>query len=251
MRWSWLLLSLISFAFSTVLVAQSQESSQVNPSQHPVPHATDASGVADPCIKVGRWGNRVLLERQVAIGRSVAEQIDAHVKFVNDPVISEYVNRIGQNLARQSDAQAPVMIKVVDSDAVNALSLPGGVLYINSGLIVAADEEAELAGAIAHEIAHITACHAVRAWSSIERGPATPWAPVILKTGNIDDAGGMFGIARFTSGLEGEADYLGIEYMSRAGYDPSALVSFFAKIQTMEKSPWRPGVVAKTFESHP
>ena len=84
------------------------------------------------------------------------------MKMIQDPVVTEYVNRVGQNLVRNSDAQVPFTIKVVDSDEINAFALPGGFFYVNSGLILAADEEAELAGVMAHEIAHVAACHAAR-----------------------------------------------------------------------------------------
>ncbi len=73
-------------------------------------------------------------------------------KLVSDPVITEYVNRIGQNLVRNSDAKVPFTIKVIDTDEINAFALPGGFFYVNSGLILAADNEAELAGVMAHEI---------------------------------------------------------------------------------------------------
>ena len=120
----------------------------------------DVDAVGNRNVGCGRGvGNWYTVEGQVARGRVYAQQIEAQVKLVNDPVVTEYVNRIGQNLVRNSDAQVPFTIKVIDSDVVNAMALPGGFFYVNSGLILAADEEAEMAGVMAHEIAHVAACH--------------------------------------------------------------------------------------------
>jgi predicted Zn-dependent protease len=189
------------------------------------------------------------------MGRRFAQQVESQVKLVNDPVVTEYVNRVGQNLVRNSDAQVPFTIKVIDSDVINAMALPGGFFYVNSGLVLAADEEAEMAGVMAHEIAHVSACHAARGQT---RATLMQMAsiPFIFMGGGIGYAGyeaaglgGMFGILKFSRGFEAEADYLGVEYMYRAGYDPSAFVSFFEKIQAMEKK--KPGTLAKAFETHP
>ena len=190
------------------------------------------------------------VENQAAVGRSLAQQIELRARFVSDPVVTEYVNRIGQNIARNSDAQVPFTVKVIDSDVVNAMALPGGFLYINSGLLLAVDEEAEVAGIMAHEIAHVAACHAGRTWSMFD-SHSTPSDPINPPPGGIDDMAGMFGILRFVRGFEAEADYLGIEYMYGAGYDPSALVLFFDKIHAMENVPSKPGMVARSFVSHP
>jgi len=217
---------------------------------------TDVDAVGNRNVCCGRGvGNWYSVEKQVAMGRSFAQQVEAQVKLVNDPVVTEYVNRIGQNLVRNSDAQVPFTIKVIDSDVVNAMALPGGFFYVNSGLILAADEEAEVAGVMAHEIAHVAACHAAREQT---RASLLQMAsiPLIFVGGGIGYAGyeaagiaGMFGILKFSRGFEAEADYLGIEYMYRAGYDPSAFVSFFEKVQAMEKK--KPGTLAKAFDTHP
>src|ERR1700756_2022160 len=217
---------------------------------------TDVDAVGNRNVGCGRGvGNWYSVEKQVAMGRSFAQQVESQVKMVNDPVVTEYVNRIGQNLVRNSDAQVPFTIKVIDSDVVNAMALPGGFFYVNSGLILAADEEAEVAGGMAHEIAHVAACHAAREQT---RASLLQMAsiPFIFVGGGIGYAGyeaaglgGMFGLLKFSRGFEAEADYLGIEYMYRAGYDPSAFVSFFEKVQAMEKK--KPGTLAKAFETHP
>jgi len=170
-------------------------------------------------------------------------------------MITEYVNRVGQNLVRNSDAQVPFTIKVIDSDVVNAMALPGGFFYVNSGLILAADEEAEMAGVMAHEIAHVAACHYGR---EMTRANLLQLAsiPAIFMGGAVGY--GIYqglGLAipltflHFSRAFEAEADYLGIEYMYRAGYDPSAFVSFFEKIQALEKK--KPGTWSKAFDTHP
>jgi len=217
---------------------------------------TDVDAVGNRNVGCGRGvGNWYSVEKQVAMGRSFAQQIESQVKLVNDPVVTEYVNRIGQNLVRNSDAQVPFTIKVIDSDVVNAMALPGGFFYVNSGLILATDEEAEVAGVMAHEIAHVAACHAAREQT---RASLLQMAsiPFIFIGGGIGYAGyeaaglaGVFGILKFSRGFEAEADYLGIEYMYRSGYDPSAFVSFFEKVQAMEKK--KPGTLAKAFDTHP
>jgi len=217
---------------------------------------TDVDAVGNRNVGCGRGvGNWYSIERQVAMGRAYAQQVESQIKLVNDPVVTEYVNRIGQNLVRNSDAQVPFTIKVIDSDVVNAMALPGGFFYVNSGLILAADEEAEMAGVMAHEIAHVAACHLAR-----EQTRATlmqlATIPLIFVGGGIGygayEAAGpaaMMGFLKFSRNFEAEADYLGVEYMYRAGYDPSAFVSFFEKIQAMEKK--KPGSLAKSFDTHP
>lgn len=217
---------------------------------------TDVDAVGNRNVGCGRGvGNWYSVEKQVAAGRQYAQQIESQIKLINDPVVTEYVNRIGQNLVRNSDAQVPFTIKVIDSDVVNAMALPGGFFYVNSGLILAADEEAEMAGVMAHEIAHVAACHYAR---EMTRANLLQIAslPAIFMGGAIGYGiyeGMGIGIPltflHFSRAFEAEADYLGIEYMYRAGYDPSAFVSFFEKIQAMEKK--KPGTLSKAFDTHP
>ena len=217
---------------------------------------TDVDAVGNRNVGCGRGvGNWYSVEGQVARGRQYAQQIESQIKLVNDPVITEYVNRVGQNLVRNSDAQVPFTIKVIDSDVVNAMALPGGFFYVNSGLILAADEEAEMAGVMAHEIAHVAACHYGR---EMTRANLLQLAslPAIFMGGALGYGiyeGMGLGIPltflHFSRGFEAEADYLGIEYMYRSGYDPSAFVSFFEKIQAMEKK--KPGTLSKAFDTHP
>ena len=217
---------------------------------------TDVDAVGNRNVGCGRGvGNWYSIETQVSMGRRFAQEIESQVKLVNDPVVTEYVNRLGQNLVRNSDAQVPFTIKVIDSDVVNAMALPGGFFYVNSGLILAADEEAEVAGVMAHEIAHVAACHIARQQT---RGTLAQLMtiPLIFVGGGLGyglyEAAGptaMFTFLKFSRGFEAEADYLGVQYMYRSGYDPSAFVSFFEKVQAMEKK--KPGTLAKAFDTHP
>jgi len=216
----------------------------------------DVDAVGNRNVGCGRGvGNWYSIERQVADGRRYSQMIEAQMKLVSDPVVNEYVNRVGQNLVRNSDAQVPFTIKVVDSDVVNAMALPGGFFYVNSGVILAADEEAEMAGVMAHEIAHVAACHYGREMTRAQLLQMMS-LPAIFMGGWIGYAAyeGMgLGIPltflHFSRAFEAEADYLGVEYMYRAGYDPSAFVSFFEKLQAMEKK--KPGTLSKAFETHP
>ena len=216
----------------------------------------DVDAVGNRNVGCGRGvGNWYTVEGQVARGRQYAQEIESQIKLINDPVITEYVNRVGQNLVRNSDAQVPFTIKVIDSDVVNAMALPGGFFYVNSGLILAADEEAEMAGVMAHEIAHVAACHYAREMTRMNLMQIAS-LPAIFMGGALGygiyegmGIGIPLGFLRFSRGFEAEADYLGIEYMYRAGYDPSAFVSFFEKIQAMEKK--KPGTLSKAFDTHP
>src|SRR5579862_1075056 len=200
-------------------------------------------------------GNWYSLETDMKMGKQYAQMVDSSSKLINDPIVTEYVNRLGQNLVRNSDAQVPFTFKIIDSDVINAFSLPGGFVYINTGTILAADEEAELAGVMAHEIAHVCARHATRQMTRAQyAGLAT--IPLIFVGGGIGyavyEASGLalpITFLSFQRGFEAEADYLGLQYMYKAGYDPQAFVAFFEKLQAMEKK--KPGTLAKTFASHP
>lgn len=205
--------------------------------------------------KGSKLGNWYSLESEIRIGKEFAQQVEQNVKLVRDPVVNEYVNRIGQNLVRNSDARVPFTIKVVDDDSINAFALPGGFLYVNSGLILAADEEAELAGVMAHEIAHVAARHGTR---QMTRGQLANFAtiPLIFVGGGLgyalQSAAGLalpLTFMTFSRSFEAEADYLGVQYMYKTGYDPQAFLAFFEKVQAQEKE--KPGRLAKAFATHP
>jgi predicted Zn-dependent protease len=202
-------------------------------------------------------GNWYSLDKQVAMGRAYSQQVEHGAKMINDPVITEYINRVGQNLVRSSDAKVPFTIKVIDTDEINAFALPGGFFYVNSGLVLAADNEAELAGVMAHEIAHVAACHVAREQT---RGNIVNLAsiPLIFVPGGWavyegTQAALSIGVPltfmKFSRNFESEADFLGMEYMYKAGYDPQSFISFFEKIEAQEKK--KPGTLAKAFSSHP
>jgi predicted Zn-dependent protease len=200
-------------------------------------------------------GNWYSIESDIKMGKQYSMMVDSSSKFVSDPVVTEYVNRLGQNLVRNSDAQVPFVFKIIDSDVVNAMSLPGGFVYVDSATILAADGEAELAGVMAHEIAHVCARHATR---QMTRAQYANFAtiPLIFVGGGIGyaayEAAGLalpITFLSFQRGFEAEADYLGLQYMYKAGYDPQSFVAFFEKLQAMEKK--KPGTLAKTFASHP
>ncbi|MDQ3667742.1 MAG: M48 family metallopeptidase [Acidobacteriota bacterium] len=195
-------------------------------------------------------------EKEVRLGRQLAAEVDRQAKFVDDPVITEYVNRVGQNIVLHSDAKVPFTIKVIDSDEVNAFALPGGFFYVNKGLVLAADNEAELAGVMAHEIAHVTARHAVENQRKAELTQYAVLIPAIIFGGGLGQLiyqGGGFaallGFMRFSRGAEEEADKLGVQYMYAAGYDPTAMATMFEKLESKNKK--KPGFISKLFATHP
>jgi len=193
-------------------------------------------------------------EKEVRQGREAAAEVDRQAKFIEDPMITEYVNRVGQNIVLHSDAKVPFTIKVIDSDEVNAFALPGGFFYVNKGLLLAADNEAELAGVMAHEIAHVAARHASETNSKgtlfqIGMIPAIILTGGVLGTAiqEISQIALPMGMFKFTRAAEKEADFLGLEYMYLTGYDPAATISFFEKLQATESS----RKVNSLFASHP
>ncbi len=225
-----------------------------NPNVKPGSKA-DVNAIGDR--SVGKGLDFYSLEREIALGKQLAQEVDKSAKFINDPVVTEYVNRVGQNLVRNSDARVPFTIKVIDSDVVNAFALPGGFFYVNSGLILHADEESELAGVMAHEIAHVCARHGTKQATkgeivNLASIPAMIFIPYTW-AGYAIYQGMNFAIPltflKFSRDEEREADYLGIQYMYKAGYDPNALVSFFEKVETDEKK--EPGTIPKVFATHP
>jgi len=206
---------------------------------------------------VGGGVNFYSLEKEIAMGKQLAQEVERESKVIDDPVIAEYVNRIGQNIVRNSDAKVPFTIKVLDTEEVNAFALPGGFFFVNSGLILKADSEAELAGVMAHETAHVACRHATK------QATRADLMEIGLIAGSIFTGYGWTGYAvrelgslaipmsmlTFSRAMEAQADFYGLQYMYKAGYDPTAFVDFFEKLETMEKK--KPGTIEKVFASHP
>lgn len=194
--------------------------------------------------------------KEIQLGRQLAAQIESQAKMVEDPKVTEYINRVGQNIVLHSDAKLPFTIKVIDSDEVNAFALPGGYFFVNKGLIVAADNEAELAGVMAHEVAHVTARHAME---NQGKGQLLGYGILagIIFTGGIGGAilqntaglGQALAFFKFSRGAEREADMLGVQYLYAAGYDPTGMATMFEKLASKNKK--KPGTLSKLFASHP
>src|SRR6266403_1667938 len=206
---------------------------------------------------VGKGVNLYSLEREIGLGKQLAQEVERSSKLIDDPIVTEYVNRVGQNLVRNSDARVPFTIKVIDSDEVNAFALPGGFFYVNSGLILRAQEESELAGVMAHEISHVTARHGTKNATKGELMQLATIPLILLGPGGWAGYGIYQGLnlaipvtyLKFSRDAEREADFLGLQYMYKAGYDPNSYVTFFERIQADEKR--RPGSIPKVFSSHP
>jgi predicted Zn-dependent protease len=195
-------------------------------------------------------------EKEVRQGRELAAEVDRQAKFVDDPVITEYVNRVGQNIVLHSDAKIPFTIKVIDSDEVNAFALPGGFFYVNKGLLLVADNEAEVAGVMAHEIAHVAARHAVENQTKVGLLEYLALGTSIFLGGipgmifnNTAGLGLLGAFMKFSRGAEEEADKLGVQYMWAAGYDPGAMATMFEKLEAKNKK--KPGLISRAFASHP
>ncbi|MBZ5694797.1 MAG: M48 family metalloprotease [Acidobacteriia bacterium] len=245
--------------------AQQPAAAQKPAADQPIPQQDNPNIKAGSKADVNAIGNRGVgngldfysIEREIGLGKQLAQEVEKTAKFINDPVVNEYVNRVGQNLVRNSDARVPFTIKVIDSDVVNAFALPGGFFYVNSGLILHADEESELAGVMAHEIAHVCARHGTKQATkgeliNLASIPAMIFIPYSW-AGYAMYQGMNFAIPltflKFSRDAEREADYLGLQYMYKAGYDPNSFVSFFEKVQTEEKK--QPGTIPKVFSTHP
>jgi len=206
---------------------------------------------------VGKGINFYSIEKEIGLGKSLAQEVERSAKLIDDPVVTEYVNRVGQNLVRNSDAKVPFTIKVIDSDEVNAFALPGGFFYVNSGLILRANEESELAGVMAHEIAHVAARHGTKQATKGDLIQIASIPAMIMLPYGWAGYGIYQGMnflipmtfLKFSRDAEREADYLGLQYMYKAGYDPNSYVTFFERIQADEKR--RPGTIGKAFSTHP
>jgi predicted Zn-dependent protease len=238
--------------------SQQQETKSTKPATtKPLSTNEDPTLIGKRNINKGIWGKMAGgTESEVKLGRQLASQVERESKFVDDPIITEYVNRVGQNIVLHSDAKVPFTIKVIDSDEVNAFALPGGFFFVNKGLILAADNEAELAGVMAHEIAHVAARHAMENERKMQIIDYGLLAGILLGGGIIGNVlyqgGGLIeglSFLKFTRGAEEEADKLGVQYMWAAGYDPNAMATMFEKLEAKNKK--KPGTIAKLFATHP
>ena len=255
------LLTLIFLGWASLAPASAQQTSDPDPppaAESPAPKAKvpakyDVSHIGDRGI--GSGVNFYSLEKEEMLGRELAQQVEQSAHLLADPIVNEYVNRIGQQLVRNSDAHVPFTIKVIDSDEINAFALPGGFFFVNTGLILAAQSEAELAGVMAHEIAHVAARHATRNETKAEIWNLVS-IPLIFAGGPagyaVREAAGVLApmsYLKFSRNAEREADLLGIEYQYATGYDPQALVQFFERLQATEKQ--HHSFVARAFATHP
>jgi predicted Zn-dependent protease len=217
----------------------------------------DVNAVGNRNIGGRGMGNWYSTDWEIRTGKQYSMEIEKSAHMVTDPVINEYVNRVGQNIVKNSDCKVPFTIKIIDSDEINAMALPGGFFYVNSGLIMNADEEAELAGVMAHEIAHVCAHHAARQQTKMNYAQIGS-IPLIIFTQGTWTGYGIYEASQlaipitflqFSRSDEAEADWLGLQYMYKAGYDPQAYIQFFEKIDALEKH--KPGTLAKVFSDHP
>ena len=256
---SWVI-SLLILTTSIVARANDPVKKPDTPKPEPARKADSLKEKEDPALIGKRNINKGNLDfysfdKEAALGRQLASEVDSRSKFVTDPIVTEYVNRLGQNLVLHSDAKVPFTIKVLDSADVNAFALPGGFLYVNSGLLLAAENESEVAGVMAHEIAHVAARHGVEQAS---KGHLMQWLsiPLIFVGGPVgaivQNAANILvplSYLKFSRGAEEEADRLGLQYMWASGYDPTSMLSFFEKLRAREKR--RPGTLEKLFSTHP
>ena len=217
----------------------------------------DVDAVGQRNIGGRGMGNWYSTNWEIGTGKQYSMEIEKSSHLVTDPVVVEYVNRVGQNLVKNSDSKVPFTIKVLDTDEINAMALPGGFFYVNSGLILACDSEDELAGVMAHEIAHVAAHHAAREMTKLNYMQIGS-IPLMIFTQGTWTGYGIYEAAQlavpltflqFSREYEAEADYLGIQYAYRAGYDPQGMVSIFEKLDALEKH--KPGALSRAFSDHP
>jgi len=205
---------------------------------------------------VGKCLNLYSIDKEMAWGKQLADEVARESKIDDDPILAEYVNRVGQNLVRNSDAKVPFTFRVIDGDELNAFALPGGYVFVYTGLIKLASEEDEFAGALAHEIAHVAARHMTCRASEQQLAKAAGVVPSILlgplggwAARQAANAAIPMTFLSFSRHDESEADYLGVQYMYAAGYDPTGAVSILEKLSALQKT--QPGAVARVLATHP
>ena len=271
LRRTWLgILLLYAIAFTSTGFAKRQKTVNCKAANHsdasdrPCTMPGIKSGSIDDVNAIGNrriggrgFGNWYSPATEIGWGNQIAQQVLKSSKIIHDSVIDEYVNRIGQNIVKNSDAKVPFTIKVIDTQEINAFALPGGYFFVNSGLILAADNEAELAGVMAHEIAHVAAHHQAREMTRMHYADIG-MVPLVMMTGYSAVGYGLYEASSFAVPLtflqfqrdfEEQADWLGVQYMYKAGYDPEQMIAIFQKIETLQKT--RPRLIAKTFSTHP
>ena len=204
----------------------------------------------------GLFPNFVSFEKEIQIGASYAQEVERTARLIEDPVVSEYVDTLAQRIVQSSDAKVPFVVRVVDTEEVNAFALPGGYFFVNKGLILEADTESELAGVMAHEIAHVTARHATERMTKgqLIQFAALPalfvggyWTQVAIRQGlGLGMSLSVLGITRQS---EEEADQLGTQYLWNTGFDPNGFITFFEKLAAKEKQ--KPGKFSGFFRTHP
>jgi predicted Zn-dependent protease len=210
----------------------------------------DPTQIGDRNVSKGL--NFYSLDQELALGKQLAIEVEKESKIVGDPIVSEYINRLGQNLVHNSDVTFPVTFKLIEADEINAFTLPGGYIFINTGLLKLSANEAELASAIAHELGHAAARHATRQASRNQLASigAIPLAVLGGPAARLAMTAAMpMAFLRFSREFETEADLLGLQYLWKAGYDPDASIDLFEALESTEKR--QPGSVAKLFRSHP
>jgi predicted Zn-dependent protease len=235
--------AILSIALAAGAFAADQKSKKDDPSQ-----------IGDRDI--GKCLNFYSIDKEIAWGKQLADEVARESKIDDDAILAEYVNRVGQNLVRNSDAKMPFTFRVIDGDEVNAFALPGGYVFVYTGLIKLASEEDEFAGALAHEIAHVAARHMTCRATQQQIAKTASIIPGILLGGwgglaarQAANAAIPMSFLSFTRHDEAEADYLGVQYMYAAGYDPTGAVSIFEKLEAMQKT--KPGAVARVLATHP
>jgi uncharacterized membrane protein YgcG len=216
----------------------------------------DVNAIGSRSIGQRGLGNWYSTNWEIGVGHQYSDEVIKSSHLITDPVVTEYVNRIGQNIVKNSDAKVPFTIRVIDSDEINAFALPGGFFFVNSGLILAADDESELAGVMAHEISHVIAHHAAREMTRANYMQIASIGPMIFLGGwtgygvyEAEQIAVPLTFLQFSRTFEAEADYLGVQYMYKAGYDPQGMITMFEKLEALEKQ--KPGTLAKAFEDHP
>jgi len=233
-----------------------------SPGDHLDPHIKkgseeDVNAIGTRNIGGRGMGNWYTTNGEIGMGKQYSMEVEKSSHLVTDPVVVEYVNRVGQNLVKNSDAKVPFTIKVLDTDEINAMALPGGFFYVNSGLILACDSEDELAGVMAHEISHVVAHHAAREMTRMNYMQIAS-VPLMIFTQGTWTGYGIYEAAQlavpmaflqFSRNFEAEADFLGVQWMYKAGYDPQGMVTIFEKLSALEKH--KPGALSKAFSDHP